>query len=53
MICCLDADVGLDFDPSIGHPALIGMSLLSRPEKPASPVPAPLPNPLTCKILYL
>lgn len=44
----VDADVGLDFDPSIGHPALIGMSLLSRPEKPASPVPAPLPNPLTC-----
>ncbi|XP_039261427.2 IQ domain-containing protein K-like [Styela clava] len=44
----VDSDLTQDFDPAMSHPAAIGLSLLSRPnKKPAHPSPAP-PDPKLC-----
>lgn len=44
----VDTDVTKEFDPSVGHPALIGLSLLKRPTNPPTPTVKELPNPKTC-----
>ena len=45
----LDANVAEEFDPSVGHPAAIGLSMLSKPEAPPTPPPDEPPDPKTCK----
>jgi len=44
----VDANFGTDFDPAIGHPASIGLSLLSRPLRQQTPPPPTPPDPKLC-----
>jgi len=44
----IDANVTTDFDPSVGHPAAIGLTMLTKPPRPPSPPSSPLPEPKKC-----
>ena len=45
----LDANTTEEFDPSIGHPAAVGLSLLTKPEPSPTPPSVDPPDPKTCK----
>jgi len=43
----VDADVSEDFDPAIGHPAAVGLTMITKPKPSPSPQPEP-PDQKTC-----
>ena len=44
-----DSNVIEDFDPAIGHPAAVGLSMLTKPKPPPTPPPEEPPDPKTCE----
>lgn len=44
----IDANISTEFDPSVGHPAAIGLTMLTKPPRPPSPPSSPLPEPKKC-----
>ncbi|XP_078491397.1 IQ domain-containing protein K-like isoform X1 [Ciona intestinalis] len=44
----IDASLTCDFDPAIGHPAAVGLTMINKPPTPPTPPPVPPPDPKTC-----
>lgn len=44
----VDLNTAKDFDPSVGHPALVGLCLLQKPNKPSFTLQRPPLKPKTC-----